>query len=153
MRRYNDYKFRVWDKDNKRMQYLEFDDCGSWLDHEQYPENAPDSIMQYTGLRDKNNKKIYYGDIVKFEFFIKDDKERESITTPYREKEGYGGHAVIERTINYGVGILYDFDETDANEECYAVTEGGQIEDIWEDKNIWEIEVIGNIYENPDLIK
>ena len=118
-------KFRVWDNDEKIIKkvesinfplggesssktvcvYNEEEDCYEWVyDYE---------LMQYTGIKDKNNKEIYEGDIVEFYSIIED----EIIT----EKVEY--HFGIYRAGDYFVGKIYN--------KC---------------------EVIGNIYENKDLL-
>lgn len=91
-------------------------------------------IMQYTGLEDRNGKEVYEGDIVK----LYDGKSYYMGATTGRIV--YGGYW------NYcGFGIETDkpIPPNDA-----PVT--------WDDLNPeWSkyIEVVGNIYENPELLK
>jgi len=142
-------KFRAWDKRNLMMidlghlvinrmskynVYAVVGDLGNTLHKNDY------EIMQFTGLKDKNGVEVYFDDIVKFCFHDEND-----------ENSMYEGTAVITESITYGVGILFDYDEW-PYQKVWAVIEGGVIEDLWEDDNLWTVEVIGNIYENPELL-
>lgn len=143
-----DLKFRAW-VDNEMvylpfaaLQYFDFEGSyalsfvvdgyhGFWA-HECYEKiskerctNAP--IMRFSGLIDKNGKDVYEGDIIKFmrvDYYI----------------GGSGEWLKGELSINkYGIPSIgqYQFGHT------YYF---GQIEDND------TIEVIGNIYENPELL-
>lgn len=89
------------------------------------------TIGQYTGLHDKNGKEIYEGDIVLYE-----DWEM--------TYEGGGNDSFINKGI-----IEYVEDNC-----CFNVTERQTIElpDVLY-KNNETLEVIGNIYENPELLE
>ena len=93
-----------------------------------------DSIGQFTGLFDKNGKEIYEGDIV-------------SKTT----KNGYPDNRVGEIVFRNGLfGIK--------NEGCYGLPASILVsESNWVDGNasgtsIYEYEIIGNVYDNPELL-
>jgi len=135
-------KFRAWNKEENEMEIAgETNACinffGSVIRNDF--GNSPLILMQFTGLLDKNGKEIYFDDVVRFSYFA------------MNEDFSYGGTAVISRTMNGGAGILADFDDKE-EDKYWAVTEGGVIEDIWEDPKVWEMEIIGNVYENPELI-
>ena len=78
----------------------------------------PETVGQYTGLKDKNGKKIFEGDIVKG----KDNYERNLAVSGYVDHENGSFVIVGELMIHYR----------------------------WLD---YELEVIGNIHDNPELLR
>ena len=122
-------KFRAWDKKNKSWKVP-----GAHMTHIlQYPNNYlglySDKgcvLMQFTGLKDKNGKDIYEGDIVKFV----DDKE-------YIMSIRFGTFKP------FGLKI----------EEAYGFSIGNMFMLLPKDIEKYNIEVIGNIYENKELLE
>lgn len=127
-------KFRAWCKERNEMGYFnlfESDEdliLSSNFSHLTYASEC--EIMQYTGLKDKNGKEIYEGDIV----FHESDYEGQ-------DELWKAGKAVVE----YG-----DFGFTFREIDCGAWRFNGPEGEEW-NKN--KISVIGNIYENPELLK
>lgn len=127
-------KFRAWNKYKKVMVYKDEDNSSNYLDgicmsdvdfiNSSLMENDTYDWMQFTGLHDKNGKEIYEGDIVR--------------------KDGW----IYEiRWSKYGAGfdLATKNDSWPKQEDGYAYHSGLYDTEI--------IEVIGNIYENPELIK
>lgn len=77
-----------------------------------------DSVGQYTGLKDRNKREIYEGDIVQF-------------------------------TDNYDTDIPPRIGVVKFNNASFYITDGAYSCYRWIDINV---EIIGNIYENPELI-
>ena len=115
-------KYRVYDKTEKCYSDKAFsidqlgicyvqdeDGYGEEIDEERY------IIEQYTGLKDKNGKEIYEGDIVEYDWYVRNDKA-------YRVKEK----------------VVFD--------DMGARLGNDRI------RNCSNVEVIGNIHENADLL-
>ena len=99
-------------------------------------EVDPETVGQYTGLKDKNGKKIFEGDIVRLHYFY----EAVDPTTLVR----YEAEQTIIATIriwNMGVGFAPVGDDI-----------GGYLCD-WIDSPQDELEIIGNIHDNPELLE
>ena len=110
-------KFRAWDKKDKIMLNLLLWD---WRPHP--PENI--IPMQYTGLKDKNGKEIYEGDIL-------------------------GGGAVVE----WFDRLTWDSGGSEhSGFYCRRWFDLGEEGELNYDSGFDFCEVIGNIYENPDLL-
>ena len=90
-------------------------------------------LMQYTGLKDKNGVEIYEGDIIDFIFWMYHEHESET---------HYIGKIDIDETLQASTFIFHQ----DGNSCFYALYE------LTFDSES-DIEVIGNIYENPELLK
>lgn len=118
-------KFRAWDKENEEMYDVAMIDVETgevaYTDHPTgYNADAlleQVELMQYTGLKDKNRKEIYEGDILKDEF----------------DRKFYV----------YWV----------SNEARFAIRQKNRKSEYFMVINHLKIEVIGNIYENPDMLE
>ena len=113
-------KFRAWDRKDKKLYGPEsiYDIVAGW-DFIDLADNQ--ILMQYTGLKDKNGKEIYEGDIVTLPIPETDYKTRETGEVVFWDVSG-------------SWEIMHD-----GFRSLYA-------------KESNQLEVIGNIYENPDLL-
>lgn len=85
------------------------------------------SIEQFTGLCDKNGQKIYEGDIVRV---VHDD--------------GTSGVAIVKYIIEH---MAFEFEVFSGDVSAFYAPDGC---DEWADG---ELEVVGNTFDNPELIK
>jgi len=125
----NTFKSRVWDKNENRFRYgNEFTVNGNGdifcNDYSGMCQNERFIFQHYTGLKDRNQKEIYEGDILKH---------------PQATEPEENGFIVVWN--NFGwvcVNVNYRFDP------YYNATFDGYFS---------QTEVIGNIHENPELLK
>jgi hypothetical protein len=132
-------KFRIWNKrigwQNKDgspcLPAMEYDDFiiypntglvqfpeGGWDLHGDPEPSDNIVIMQYTGLKDKNDFEIYEGDIVK--------------------RHTYGGDFVIDTVVWFEDETQFILDSCCFSPSNYTYN--------------YDLEVIGNIYQNPELL-
>ena len=116
-------KFRVWNKKSNEW-------CGTIGLNETISHNSiinlPDDLVfvQYTGLKDSKGNEVYEGDIVKYKTWTgSHDGTTEEHQTQVQFKDG----AYYPRYIN---------------DEC---------EDSWYSFKVYDLEVVGNIFETPHL--
>ena len=140
-------KFRAWDNLHKYMSNVTMLDFASWNvsyeregkiyfngDRNSFRNEDTDrcDIMQCTGLKDKNGKEIYEGDIVGVK--LMDNVESK-------------GYYICKTKVVFHQGcwilfqIGFDYSKTKLFEMSFLYDQNDQIE------------IIGNIHENPELIK
>lgn len=125
-------KFRIWDKN--KMEYFGLAEAGPWVSKDATPPFYPKDwnpalckdVMQYTGLKDKNGKEIYEGDIVKYE----EPNFESGMVNGIVEYIGAG--FCLSRITNDNTMYFDDLETVESNNDG---------------------KIIGNIYENPKLLK
>ena len=131
-------KFRAWDKKRNVMwepiafirllQYLFFENFPNATAYQEIKHHFNDIVwLEYTGLKDSQGKEIYEGDVIQWAGLeVQNGKQ----IYPLRKR---------------AVGMT-----ADAFRDSF-------IDDCFHTQNLLEhgknLEIIGNIYENPDLIK
>ena len=153
-------KFRAWLKEEKQMVNVQELLLGPgaacithWIPGNKYLQKRADQIelMQFTGLHDKNGKEIYEGDIVKHSYPAGHTTYQVKIGE-FDNGEEYDSHesgcGVYLETVfeHYFVERWKDesFDKWFKKEE--------EIRNVDSYPSIDDCEVIGNIYENPELL-
>ena len=139
-------KFRAWDKEYEEMLYQDqnttrnngimycqimFDDMGHSVYVGYYGEGGCSErkntdLMQFTGMKDSNGVEIYEGDIVKTESLCNDHSQK---------------GAIAIKVVKFWCGSYH---LCELNQDSGANLFGVLV--------VSRAEVIGNIYENPELL-
>lgn len=141
-------KFRAWDMSEP--EFLDFmeNDVSAFHYPFELHEKGDIVLMQYTGLKDRNGVEIYEGDILKQEY------ERDYNVDYHPESLGYISHetdfgwhkGVVSITASNGACLRNPIHHS----ESRAVTE---VTKMYKKIAGYRSEVLGNVYENPDLLK
>ena len=126
-------KFRAWDKESltmgtvRRITWTDGDITDVYLENIGLRRLDQVILMQYTGLKDKNCVKIYKGDIMNLKY----PRDRR--------------YKVVAKVINgqeiSAMVLKFDNDFTTEEFPLYKISAENNLE------------VIGNIYENPELLE
>jgi uncharacterized phage protein (TIGR01671 family) len=139
----NRFKFRVWDIENKKfitwwLSLMDADfELNDLFSYEEFTRQY--IIQQYTGLKDKNNKEIYEGDIIRVSRYhitnvpigpksFKCDLVEDGVETGYV----FCSHPPYEFVVSFEHIRYDDCDKLICNSE----------------RN----EIVGNIFENPEIV-
>ncbi len=123
--------FRAFVKDKCKIydiKKIDFDYGMVWFEEENKPTDTMRmfdqiELMQFTGLTDKNGKKIFEGDIVKIHPYHSAGIHTEAIAIVCFDRGAFSG-----KISDHNPSSLYMYEK-------------------------WRIEVVGNIHDNPELLE
>lgn len=125
----------IWNNGTPFIVHGVIEDTDEYISLEWWVPVAPETIGQYTGLTDKNCKKIFEGDVFKSDYY--NDRKFEVVFSD----GAFCGK--IKGTGMFPLGYTNDYYRTgdDDDDFCYPTD------------YVSHVEVIGNIYDNPELFE
>jgi uncharacterized phage protein (TIGR01671 family) len=153
-----DIKFRAWHKGYPKTGHIPATNSAmlfesrpgetlGWL-----ADGQPIEVMQFTGLKDKNDKEIYEDDIIKFHYFYQSlganlgaqESEHELVGVIKMGTYGWGIEAITGEHWHGHTGYGPGEGESSLLELC-AMNESSIHEESFE--------VLGNLHSNPELLQ
>jgi uncharacterized phage protein (TIGR01671 family) len=132
-------KFRAWDKEGQEMydvaminweaEEIAYTDHPTGYEADALLEQV--ELMQYTGLKDKNGKEIYEGDILKSLSQVFSEENQDALISEVYYHDSYAAFYLLASNRDFEI-----------NEPLAQSIHNYEI-----------LEVIGNIYENPELLE
>lgn len=134
---------------NENQKYIGyiFDERNGVIEDFDLVEVIPDTLCQFTGLTDKNGKRIWENDILKFNdevwcsYYTSCGTEYDSW-----EAENYGVVGYCDYSARYDF-TKYKYNENQVEADLH------ENHDIEFSEFVKEHEVIGNIFDNPELLE
>ena len=154
MTKQREIKFRAWDEKNKMWIIKSLEDLLQWSADGNYQNRDMEFVVweQYTGLLDKNGKEIFEGDIVK----IAGHTEAEGATIIGFYPTTLVGAGESEEDLNVervSINDVVIFKDGAFCIEGWTNTLAELMTDWSSNIDPELIEVIGNVHENPELLK
>jgi uncharacterized phage protein (TIGR01671 family) len=133
-------KFRVWDNKNKR--FLDPSDIAingngnllitdsGWYENFENQNLSDYVVQQYTGFKDIDRKEIFEGDIIELEVPTKDNNTKK-----------------LTATIDYGLGAFLVMAKSEDGDLFFPL-----LQEFHDKIYKYQIKIIGNSFENPELL-
>jgi uncharacterized phage protein (TIGR01671 family) len=152
------FKFRVWNLEDKcwdNPALLEVWDDTGILKHLCDYQDEKTVVQQFTGLKDKNGKEIYEGDIYKEYYKL----EGAAVSIPFDSRCVFNeARAYPNPSVEGSDYVLISEVYWDNDWHCYHARRKDSFTGEIQNSHRFpfkgdNIEIIGNIFENPELIK